>query len=457
MALLYAVLAIVDVHYTAPFSEHAVRLQPGAGRRPPSRRARRSGSGARRGRGHPDLQRRPHPAQTPRSPRTSRSWPRHCCSVRRSATAGTTSRPWSTAPRPRSAPATRRPGAGSARNGSGSPATCTTSWPTRWSRSTCRPAWARTCSTATRSRPAEPSRTSRRSAARRSPTCGRRSGCSARMRPRTTAHRSDRRRACASSTSWARACARQGSRSTSTSTRRPPPCRRRSPRPATGSSRRRSPTWSGTRGGSHARVRVTRGADALVIEVDDDGGDEASAAPPGAGQGVRGMRERAQAAGGTLEAGPQAGGGWRVRGDPADGSAVTIRVLVADDQTLVRAGFRALLDSEDDIEVVGEAVDGADAVALARARPGPTSCSWTSGCPGSTAWRPPRASWRTRPCPGRRCWCSPPSSWTSTSSARSGRARRASSSRTSARWRSSTPYASSPTARACSRRPSPAG
>jgi DNA-binding NarL/FixJ family response regulator len=46
---------------------------------------------------------------------------------------------------------------------------------------------------------------------------------------------------------------------------------------------------------------------------------------------------------------------------------MTIRVLVADDQTLVRAGFRALLDSEDGIEVVGEAVDGADAVAQARA------------------------------------------------------------------------------------------
>jgi DNA-binding NarL/FixJ family response regulator len=44
---------------------------------------------------------------------------------------------------------------------------------------------------------------------------------------------------------------------------------------------------------------------------------------------------------------------------------VTIRVLVADDQTLVRAGFRALLDSEDGIEVVGEAVDGLEAVALA--------------------------------------------------------------------------------------------
>jgi DNA-binding NarL/FixJ family response regulator len=44
---------------------------------------------------------------------------------------------------------------------------------------------------------------------------------------------------------------------------------------------------------------------------------------------------------------------------------MTIRVLLADDQTLVRAGFRALLESEDDIEVVGEAVDGAQAVALA--------------------------------------------------------------------------------------------
>ncbi|MBJ7359241.1 MAG: response regulator transcription factor [Nocardioides sp.] len=42
-----------------------------------------------------------------------------------------------------------------------------------------------------------------------------------------------------------------------------------------------------------------------------------------------------------------------------------MRVLVADDQTLVRAGFRALLESEDDIEVVGEAVDGLEAVVLA--------------------------------------------------------------------------------------------
>jgi DNA-binding NarL/FixJ family response regulator len=45
---------------------------------------------------------------------------------------------------------------------------------------------------------------------------------------------------------------------------------------------------------------------------------------------------------------------------------MTIRVVVADDQTLVRAGFRLLVDSAPDLEVVGEATDGAEAVALAR-------------------------------------------------------------------------------------------
>jgi DNA-binding NarL/FixJ family response regulator len=42
-----------------------------------------------------------------------------------------------------------------------------------------------------------------------------------------------------------------------------------------------------------------------------------------------------------------------------------IRVVVADDQALVRAGFVGLLDAEDDIEVVGEAADGVEAVTVA--------------------------------------------------------------------------------------------
>jgi DNA-binding NarL/FixJ family response regulator len=42
-----------------------------------------------------------------------------------------------------------------------------------------------------------------------------------------------------------------------------------------------------------------------------------------------------------------------------------IRVLIADDQALVREGFRALLEREDDLDVVGEATDGAEAVAAA--------------------------------------------------------------------------------------------
>ena len=46
---------------------------------------------------------------------------------------------------------------------------------------------------------------------------------------------------------------------------------------------------------------------------------------------------------------------------------MTIRVLLAEDQALVRAGFRGLLERSDDIEVVGEVANGADAVSAARA------------------------------------------------------------------------------------------
>ncbi len=43
---------------------------------------------------------------------------------------------------------------------------------------------------------------------------------------------------------------------------------------------------------------------------------------------------------------------------------MTVRVLIVDDQALVRAGFRMILDSQPDIEVVGEAANGAQALSL---------------------------------------------------------------------------------------------
>ena len=45
---------------------------------------------------------------------------------------------------------------------------------------------------------------------------------------------------------------------------------------------------------------------------------------------------------------------------------MSVRVLLADDQKLVRSGFRMILRAEPEIDVVGEAADGAEAIALAR-------------------------------------------------------------------------------------------
>ena len=72
-----------------------------------------------------------------------------------------------------------------------------------------------------------------------------------------------------------------------------------------------------------------------------------------------------------------------------------IRVLLADDQALVRAGFRALLDAQADIEVVGEAGDGAEAVRLA-APARPDVVLMDIRMPGWTGWRRPGGSPPTR-------------------------------------------------------------
>lgn len=58
----------------------------------------------------------------------------------------------------------------------------------------------------------------------------------------------------------------------------------------------------------------------------------------------------------------------------------------------MRTGLRLILESADDITVVGEAEDGADAVDAVRRCPTRTSSCSTSACRGSTAWRPPSPS-----------------------------------------------------------------
>ena len=60
-------------------------------------------------------------------------------------------------------------------------------------------------------------------------------------------------------------------------------------------------------------------------------------------------------------------GGWTVAAVfPTEGAVTVISVLVADDQEIVRTGLTMILDAQPDIEVIGEAADGREAVELAR-------------------------------------------------------------------------------------------
>ena len=73
-------------------------------------------------------------------------------------------------------------------------------------------------------------------------------------------------------------------------------------------------------GPATATISLTYGDDELTVQVDDDGKGRPLSGANGSGNGIPGMRERAAALGGRLEAGPRPGGGFRVRASlPLDG------------------------------------------------------------------------------------------------------------------------------------------
>ena len=113
---------------------------------------------------------------------------------------------------------------------------------------------------------------------------------------------------------------------------------------------------------SQADVSIRYAPDELRVDVRDDGVGPADS--DGLGHGLVGVRERVKIYGGEMTAGPATDGGFvlSIRLPVGGERPMTIRVLVADDQSLVRGGFRMLLAGVPDIEIVAEASNGLEAV-----------------------------------------------------------------------------------------------
>jgi DNA-binding NarL/FixJ family response regulator len=129
-------------------------------------------------------------------------------------------------------------------------------------------------------------------------------------------------------------------------------------------------------GSGTATVTLIYGSSELTVQVDDDGrgaDGSRSGSAAGAGEAGDGERDRGDARAGDrapriARRGSVAGRRLPRAGPTAAlaGGRAMIRVVLADDQELVRAGFQALLDAQDGISVIGAAADGREAVELAR-------------------------------------------------------------------------------------------
>ena len=119
-------------------------------------------------------------------------------------------------------------------------------------------------------------------------------------------------------------------------------------------------------GPAHVDVTIDYCDDSVAVEVTDDGrGAAAWERRPGP-RSHRNARARAAL---RRRAADRPEGRWRVHGSrsiPNHGRNSVIEVVLADDQALVRSGFKMILDAEQDIGVVGEAADGVEAIAVAK-------------------------------------------------------------------------------------------
>ncbi len=123
---------------------------------------------------------------------------------------------------------------------------------------------------------------------------------------------------------------------------------------------------SGTPAARARRCASALGRDVLEIEVLDDGKAAVPSPAVVGGHGLMGMRERVGLHGGHLRAGRARRRLRRPRHVPAErGHPGMIKIVLADDQPLVRGGFRLILEAEEDVAVVGEASDGEEAVSAA--------------------------------------------------------------------------------------------
>ena len=110
----------------------------------------------------------------------------------------------------------------------------------------------------------------------------------------------------------------------------------------------------------NVRVDVERPSGGTVVRLGDDGsGFQPGVAAPGLG--LRGMRERAGPRRRALLRRVDAGTRHDHRAETGSGGGM--RLVIADDHGVVRGGLRLLLDRQPDMKVVGEAADGAEAVA----------------------------------------------------------------------------------------------